>query len=65
MQRRTGPFVLPVSGGGALAVSKKGRLKRILKRGIARGGLSCHEGAGPRPAEEVTVVFEGPGGRSL
>ena len=51
---------------GALAVSKKGRLKRILKRGIARGrAVVSRGGADPRPEEEVTVVFEGPGGEEL
>lgn len=49
-----------------MAVSKKGRLKRILKRGIARGrAVVSRGGADPRPAEEVTVVFEGPGGEEL
>ena len=67
MQRRTAPFVLPVSGGrGALPVSKKGRLKRILKRGLARGkAVVSRGGSDQRPAEEVTVVFEGPNGEEL
>ena len=46
--------------------SRTGRLKRILKRGLAKGRSVVSGTAGPRDIpEQATVVFEDAGGQTL